>query len=377
MAHNIDTYIGRQAAWHNLGIVTGEYLTWHDIATQAHLDFQVKKEQFTHPRTGEPIPSWGIYRTDRDTFLGSVGSDYTPIPHQTGFQLIDHIMDNQGGAHYETAGALGLGEVVWGLADLNMGFETRGGDQHESYLLFVTSHDGSKPFMVRLTTTRVVCQNTLNLALSKKAQNAFRVKHTLNWKPRVENAMTILEEARRETTNAQELLDRLAHRQVTRESMEMVLDRLFPTPKGKGMSTKTKNNIVDILNLYESNDDNAIPEIRGTGLNLLNAITEYSDHHRATRVSKDQTAGKSEAAVTAIKDTARATSAMFGSGDEFKAGALKIILDAEGYMREVQKSVSVAVPALSAPTSQTVDTAGDNAVTNLLSMIDLGEEVTV
>ena len=90
MAHNINTYIGRQAAWHALGTVTGHYMTWKDILEHGGLDFDVFKSQL-HDGRGLPVAAWGTFRwnqTDklaRDAskaqFLGVVGEDYKVINH--------------------------------------------------------------------------------------------------------------------------------------------------------------------------------------------------------------------------------------------------------------------------------------------------------
>lgn len=79
----------------------------------------------------------------------------------------------------------------------------------------------------------------------------------------------------------------LATRKMTREAMGSILDRLFPQSKdanGKPQDSTRRNNILsDVLRCYESNDRNAFPEQPGTAYNLLNAVTEYTDHMRSAR----------------------------------------------------------------------------------------------
>lgn len=82
MAHNINTYIGRQSAWHTLGTVTGKYMTWREILAHGGLDFEVIKNQLEFG--GIQIDAWGTFRSDNGVFLGTVGKDYTPINHATG-----------------------------------------------------------------------------------------------------------------------------------------------------------------------------------------------------------------------------------------------------------------------------------------------------
>jgi hypothetical protein len=81
------------------------------------------------------------------------------------------------GAHYETAGALGNGQQVWGLADLGLTVSV-GDDKQSSYLMFATGHDGSMSHQYRIVNTRVVCANTLAMALGEKTRSKLLVRHT-------------------------------------------------------------------------------------------------------------------------------------------------------------------------------------------------------
>ena len=319
MAHNLYQnrgYIGRQAAWHDLGIVTGKYQTWEEIQHAGFMDFEVEKRQLLDPIKGSPVAAWGTFRRDDGSFLGAVGEDYTVIQHHNGFQTIDHLVNSVDGAHYETAGVLGNGEVVWGLAALNREFEVVPGDVHKNYLLFSTSHDGSRSHEYRLTDTRVVCQNTLNCALSTGARNALRVRHTKNAGERLATVHSLIEDLNEQTTDVCAKMRELVTRRTTRESCTTIFDRLFPkTQRDNGReesSTVRENNIREILARFEGNDRNAFPEVRGTAYNLLNAITEYTDHFRSTRGGE------------------RAQAAVFGSGDALKTKAFEYVYEVAG-----------------------------------------------
>jgi phage/plasmid-like protein (TIGR03299 family) len=315
MAHNINSYIGRQAAWHKLGTVTGVLMTSDDVKTHGGLNYLPLKKQLE--LNGELVDAWGIVRPDTNAFLGAVGEAYTVIDHWEGFRMIDSLVGAQNGAHYETAGALGKGEVVWGLANLNLSVHVgTSGDSSAVYLLFATAHNGTFSHLYRTTLTRVVCQNTLNAAMSTKATNLFKVRHTVNAQTRLDQAHNALATIGAEVSTIEQKLNMLATRKMTRETMVSTLDRLFPQSKdasGKPIDSTRRNNILsDVLRCYESNDSNAFPEQRGTAYNLLNAITEYTDHVRSTR--KDD----------------KGESAMFGSGDRLKTQAMEVLMETAG-----------------------------------------------
>ena len=116
----------------------------------------------------------------------------------------------------------------------------------------------------------------------------------------------------------EEKLRALAQRKMTRESMVTILNRLFPAPKEQDANTTRRENVLtEVLGLYASNDNNAIPAIQGSAYNLLNAVTEYTDHFRSARITENR-AGYSV-------QQARAENAVSGTGDRLKSNALAVI----------------------------------------------------
>jgi phage/plasmid-like protein (TIGR03299 family) len=335
MAHNINTYIGRQAAWHTLGTVTGKYQTTDELLRDPGFQFIVFKSQL-RDELGRPVDAYGTFRwnlTDKlagdkaaAQFLGTVGKDYGVIQHDEGFKSIDAVMRTADGAHYETAGVLGSGERVWALADL--GFAAKvGEDVQRGYLLFSTGHDGSLAHSYRLVFTRVVCQNTLGAALSESTKAALTIRHTKNAVSRLTDARAALDSIGDDVARVEDRLNFLAGRRMNREALTSIMDRLFPKAKaadGETKDTTRRTNIIaDVLKLYELNDGNAYREQRGTAYNLLNAITNYTDHERGS------------------KEDGRAESAMFGSGDALKSRAFDVIYESAKSLESVPQRFMV------------------------------------
>ena len=314
--------------WHTLGTPVEGAMTAAQALTVSKQDWEVIKRQlFTHSATGQAvmIPAWGIFRDDNGEFLGTCGEDYQPIQNSSQFEIIDYLLEGSDGAHYDTAGVLGRGERVWTLARIpEADITVAGVDRHEANLLACTSHDGSLAFTLKLTSTRVVCQNTLSMALQSNGALA-RVKHTKNALDRVEAAKRYMHMVAENSKTLSEKLNLLAGRKMTRESFKSSLDRLFPVSKdskGDNLGQGRRDNLLaDIVRLYESNDRNAVPEIRGTAYNLLNAVTEYTDHLRTTRISDE----KKELGYT--DDQARYESAIFNGGEALKNKAMEVIME--------------------------------------------------
>jgi hypothetical protein len=125
----------------------------------------------------------------------------------------------------------------------------------------------------------------LSVALSERTRSKLTIRHTKGAQGKLDGVHEALSGIRADMLTVEEKLNFLAGRRVTRESMTAVLDRLFPKPKAedgaeKDSSARRNNVLGDILALYESNDQNAFPEQRGTAYGLLNAVTEYTDHAR-------------------------------------------------------------------------------------------------
>jgi phage/plasmid-like protein (TIGR03299 family) len=329
MAHNINVnpttqkhaFFSRTAAWHKLGQTVTEAQTWEQAITLAGLDWEVEKVQLTHPTSGDLIPAWGTFRSDNHAFLGTVGNVYEPIQNRYQFDFVDALLEMENGAHYETAGALGNGERVFCLAKIGGGFDVHGiGDRHETYLLFTTSHDGRSSAKVLLTAVRVVCQNTLQMALSAAGKNALTIRHTKSAAEKLVEARKLIGAEQATKENLKKKLEALAERKLRKNVIADVMRRVFAFDE-KGLPTaQSATAINEVMDRFEDNDNDTFPEIRGTAYNLLNAFTEYTDHFKPVRVTE----GRKGLDETAL----RADNAMFGSGAQFKGSVLDAILDA-------------------------------------------------
>jgi len=318
--------LAREPAWHGLGTVVDHLMKAEEAFKAAQLDWTVEKRQLFNrvvavaaaegePQladTYDPVDAFGIFRSVDGALLGTCGKMYKPIQNSQGFELIDALLElADGGAYYETAGALGSGEIVWALARIPEQFRILGGEEHKLFLMFMTRHDGNGSARCKLVDTRVVCQNTLSVAIGERG-GEIRIAHFGKVEEKIAAAKTLMA-ATGETVKALEAkLNVLALREVTRDLFFATMNDLFPPDEDKlaaGIEEKARlAKIADIAELFTDNDGNANPAIKGSALNLLNAVTQYTDHVIGT-------------------DKSRARSAMFGNGDLLKSAALDIILD--------------------------------------------------
>ena len=164
MPANVETmFYTRVAPWHGLGVCVENALNSAEALKASGLDWNVIQQPIM---TEDSVPIPGYKANIRDTdnrVLGVVSDRYRVVQNSEAFAFTDALLGE--GVKYETAGSLQDGKKIWLLAKLPDKYIIEG-EQIEPYLVFSSSHDGSGAIKVAMTPVRVVCQNTLNLALS-------------------------------------------------------------------------------------------------------------------------------------------------------------------------------------------------------------------
>ena len=179
MSANVETmFYVREKPWHGLGTMVQEAPTSADALRLAGLDWTVEARDMWLNGGYEPIPGYKAnVRSSDNKVLGVVSDKYRIVQNADAFAFTDALIG--GDVHYETAGSLLDGKKIWLLAKLPDSEIC--GDKTEPYVCFSNTHDGSGAVRVCMTPVRVVCNNTLNLALNT-AQRAWSVRHVQEMK---------------------------------------------------------------------------------------------------------------------------------------------------------------------------------------------------
>lgn len=163
MPANVETmFYNRVAPWHGLGTRVESAVSSEEALQVSGLNWRVEQR----PILSDGNPIFGYKANIRDTdkkVLGVVTDRYRVVQNAEAFAFTDALLGE--GVKYETAGSLQEGRKIWLLAKLPDKYIIEG-EQIDPYLVFSSSHDGSGAIKVAMTPIRVVCQNTLNLALS-------------------------------------------------------------------------------------------------------------------------------------------------------------------------------------------------------------------
>jgi len=322
MSANVQTMFSvKEVPWHGLGKIVEGLQTSKEAIVQAGLDWQVKKikNEYTvkQGRTKVRLEGKGhqVVREDNMESLGVVGDRWTPTQNREAFNIMDEIIGRKA-AVYETAGALGRGEKVWMLAKVK-GLITLGGDDVvDKYFLIANAHDGTKAFKFAVTTVRVVCANTLHLALTEaeKAEKIFSIRHTSNASEKIQKIVDYMGIASKKFEDFGELAQAMTKVKMNTAKFDEFLGLMGFDPEVKG--GKKESIITDLRNAFTDSPGSKMVTAKGTLWGALNAVTFYTNHERPTRQTK-ASGFKSE-------DEARLNSVWFGSGNGLNQKALTV-----------------------------------------------------
>jgi len=247
-------------------------------------------------------------RQDTKSVLGIVGRKYKPFQNVEAFSFADAVV-GEGLAKYETAGALREGRRVWMLLKLPTEVKAGPDDLIKPYLLVYNSFDGSSCLRALLTSVRVVCQNTLNLALAAGPGEGITIRHRGDLQGRVADARHTLGLVHQRLETFTQEVEVMRSVQIRSKTVLRYFEDLVPAVAADA-TERERNNRTRALERLQANltsDLNTLSGMRGSVWAALNAATEFADHQRIFR-------GKTDLA----RRQSRLDSIWFGSSSEFK-----------------------------------------------------------
>lgn len=282
MAANVETmFYTRNKPWHGLGVRVLEAPDSREALVVAGLDWNVMQESI-YTDTNELIEGYKANIRDSDRkVLGVVTDRYKIIQNREAFAFTDELLGE--GVRYETAGSLQGGKKVWLLAHLPNEYIISG-ERISPYLVFSNTHDGSGAIKVALTPIRVVCQNTLNLALSN-AMRCWSMIHTGDIKGKVKEAKDTLFRAEKYMGELGKEFENLRRKKLTDKQVLEYIEILLPVEEGA-----TPQQIKNIKRLQEDIKLRYFeaPDLKDVGNNayrFINAVSDFATHAEPLRRS--------------------------------------------------------------------------------------------
>lgn len=280
MAANVESmFYVRETPWHGLGTRVMEAPASKDALRLAGLDWKVLQEP-VYTQSEELIKGYKANVRDSDRkVLGVVTDRYKVIQNEEAFSFTDSLLGE--GVRYETAGSLQGGKKVWLLARLPHEYIISG-EQISPYLVFSNTHDGSGAIKVALTPIRVVCNNTLNLALNT-AKRSWSMIHTGDIQGKLEEAKDTLFLAEKYMSSLGKEFDELRMKKMTDKQVMDYIEVLLPLDEN--FTPLQKKNIARLREDMKMRYFEA-PDLKGLGNNayrFVNAVSDFATHAEPLR----------------------------------------------------------------------------------------------
>lgn len=283
MSANVETmFYTRQKPWHGLGTMVMEAPTSREALQLAGLNWQVIQKNL-ETDDGTPIPGFKANLRDTDNkVLGVVTDRYKVVQNEDAFAFTDALLGE--GITYETAGSLQEGKRTWILAKLPEKYIISG-DEITPYLVFMNSHDGTGAIKAAMTPIRVVCSNTLNLALST-AKRSWSTNHTGDIQGKLSDARDTLLYAGQYMAELGKAIEKLSQVKLSDRRVMEYIDAMFPLYENP--SEQQKKNLMRqkedlMLRYFEA------PDLKQTGKNgyrFINAVSDFATHSEPLRKSR-------------------------------------------------------------------------------------------
>ena len=280
MPANVESmFYTRVAPWHGLGVRVEEALCSEEALRESGLDWNVIQRPIM-TSTYDPIPGWKANVRDADDkVLGVVTDRYKVVQNHEAFAFTDALLGE--GVKYETAGSISDGRKVWILAKLPDKYIIEG-EQIEPYLVFSNTHDGSGAIKVCMTPIRVVCQNTLNLALNS-AKRVWTTIHVGNLARKMDEAHCTLSLAHDYMGKLGAEFNRLSRISLPETKVMEYIEMLLPmddnpTPIHQNNITRIRE---DLKTRYFDAPD--LRHVGKTGYRFVCAVSDFATHAKPLR----------------------------------------------------------------------------------------------
>jgi phage/plasmid-like protein (TIGR03299 family) len=266
----------REPGWHALGTVFHDELSTRDMLIAARMnDWNVRFVDFIIPEGMRMVDNrYLVVRTNPSDYgtdiLGVVGERYNILQNEELFSFGDAMLD---GGRWETAGSLKSGKVVFGSLALERStvIDPSGvADRVDNYLLLSSSHDGTASIQASVTPVRVVCANTLAIAL-RGAKQTFKIRHTQTMQGKIQAAREALGLTHKYLDAWDEAMQALIQKSVDDNAFLDLIGRVYEPNDTKAGVTRFEKRKDVIWDFWTAQENEAI---RGTGWGAYNALNE-------------------------------------------------------------------------------------------------------
>ncbi len=311
MAHLLEqmAYVG-ETPWHGLGNQLEANQPIEFWAKQAGMNWQIREAPVRFMTGGGGSDTAGsfpeskvLFRSDTNAPLSVVGHRFKVVQPS---EILEFYRDltEVSGFELETAGVLKGGRKIWALARTGQSSTLVGNDVTNAYVLLATACDGTLATTAQFTSIRVVCNNTLAVALGGST-GAVKVPHNTSFDPQSVKRQLGISVATWDSFMYR--MKGLSERKVMTHEAANYIHRVFSNLDKTTSQNTNERAMAKVMTLFDGHGKGAaLASSKGTAFGLLNAVTEFVDHERR-----------------AMSSDHRLESAWFGQGAALKGKALE------------------------------------------------------
>lgn len=309
MAHHVTDrdglFVVRKPAWHGLGTVFPDHPTreeaqkiahnWEPITAPIFSERPIVGEDGDLTTVMEEVEGFkSVVRSDTSDVLGVVSESYTPVNNSEMYDIAEAIEgEAKGSVMYETGGSLKGGSKVWLLIRLRDPLIIGGDDATATipYYALQNNHDGLGSFRGQATMTRIVCDNTAQVAdLDARARGTeFVFRHTRNVKDRIEEARAALAGWRESVETYRLLAEHLASEPISRSEARLFIESFIPEPMEHIVTERVRNNIDRSREAWwQFYNDQTTERLQNTRWGLVQASVEYLNHGKRAHTQESR-----------------------------------------------------------------------------------------
>lgn len=287
VSHLIESmaYMG-QTPWHGLGNQLTSKQPLSVWLKEAGMNWSIKQSDVMFNAAEEGLylrnhdSAQVLYRSDTLAPLSVVSNRYKVVQPKEVLHFYKDLVE-VGGFELETAGVLKGGKKLWALAKTGQSMMLKGNDNVEGYLLLATSCDGTLCTTAQFTSVRVVCNNTLRIAVNNKT-GAIKVPHSTVFDPKqVKEALGL---SLSSWDDFIQDIKELSKRPVSPEEAHRFFAEVLDDPCMKQTDLTPSKPMRQLLQLYDGVGlGSELASSKNTAWGLVNSMTEFVDHHRRAR----------------------------------------------------------------------------------------------
>lgn len=288
MAHELEIVNGEASMayagdvpWHGLGTKVPSDLSPEQMLKAAKLDWTVEKRpMFFKTESGDKMTDqFALVRSSDDKHLTTISAQWKPVQNIEAFEFFNDFVLT-GDMEMHTAGSLKGGKMVWAMAQIKESFELFGGDKVDGYLLFSNPHEFGRSIDIRFTPVRVVCNNTLTMALGSEEKYSIKINHRQRFD--ADDIKSVLGIAGERLQKYKDQAQFLGQKKFTQESITEYFNRVFPSmskdeeKKGNLRSFPISRQAEMAADVLDSQPGSEFA--KGSWWQGFNAVTYLTDH---------------------------------------------------------------------------------------------------